>query len=165
MNYMPIIEILLFIAVIFFIARSFIVERNHKKKGPFITIGVFSYVAIFNIIIVIFIIISSFIALRNSGDNSIFNAVNLVILIPIVFIIYQVVLSLKFTLCQDGVCYLGQFFSYAKIRSVQIAKSKNKYSIVIYTNKTTLTFKVSENNKFLVEEAFKKYKVKISNVS
>ncbi len=164
MNYMPIIEILLFIAVAFFIARSFIIERKHKKKGPFITIGVFSYVAIFNIIIVIFIIISSFIAL-NGSDNSIFNVVNLVILIPIVFIIYQIVLSLKFTFCQDGVCYLGQFFSYTKIRSVQIAKSKNKYSIVIYTNKATLTFKVSENNRFLIEESFKKYKVKISNIS
>lgn len=165
MNYMSIIEILLFVAVAFFIVRSFIVERKHKKKGPFITIGVFSYVAIFNILIVIFLILSSFIALRRDGGYSLLSAVNLVILIPIVFIIYQVVLSLKFTFCQDGVCYLGQFFSYSKIISVQIAKSKNKYSIVIFTNRTTLTFKVSKNNKFLVEEAFKKYKIKISNLS
>lgn len=165
MNYTILLEILLCIAVAFFMARSFTIERNHKKKGPFITIGVFSYIAIFNVLIVIFIIITSFTSLIKGGVTSLFDPVNLLILLLVLFVIYQVVLSLKVTFCQDGICYLGEFFSYTKIKSVQTAKTKNKYSIVIYTNRKTLTFKVSKNNKILMEDAFKKYKIKVSNVA
>ncbi|MBY0756697.1 hypothetical protein K5V21_14705 [Clostridium sardiniense] len=165
MNYTILIEILLCIAVAFFMARSFTIERNHKKKGPFITIRVFSYIAIFNVLIVIFIIITSFTSLIKGGVTSLFDPVNLLILLLVLFVIYQVVLSLKVTFCQDGICYLGEFFSYTKIKSVQTAKNKNKFSIVIYTNRKTLTFKVSKNNKILIEETFNKYKIKVSNVA
>ena len=165
MKNMPILEILLFLAVAFFIGRSLTIENRHKKKGPFITVRVFSNVAIFNIVLIIFILISSFITFNSATKYSINNVMNLYILLPVIFIIYQTVLSLKFTLCQDGICYIGQFIDYKYIKSVQISKSKNKYNIVIFTQKSTLTFKVSENNKFLIEEAFKKYKIKLSKIN
>ena len=50
MNAMHIFEILLLLAVVFFIVRSVYIETSHRKKGPYIKIGVYSGIAIFNII-------------------------------------------------------------------------------------------------------------------
>ncbi|WP_024614833.1 DUF986 family protein [Clostridium sp. Ade.TY] len=153
------IEILLILAIIFFMVRSILLERNHKKKGPYITIGVFSNMAIFNVIVVIFLGISSFVAFKDTAENA---SIWLYILIPILFIIYQIYLSLKFVFCQDGVCYLGQFFDYKIIKQVQIIKVKDKFKFIIYTNRSNFNFKVNKSNKDLAEASFKKFRVKIS---
>ena len=163
MSAMHIFEILLLLAVVFFIVRSVYIETSHRKKGPYIKISVYSGIAIFNIILVLLILVFGMVSIKSSG-GTILDASSIYILIPIIFIIYQVVLSLRFTFCQDGICYLGQFYSYKKIKGVQISPIKDKFNIIVFTNKATLTFKVSKNNKFLVEETFKKYRIKITRL-
>ncbi|MDU1854518.1 MAG: hypothetical protein E6789_03325, partial [Clostridium baratii] len=119
MNAMHIFEILLLLAVVFFIVRSVYIETSHRKKGPYIKIGVYSGIAIFNIILVLLILVFGVISVKSAG-GTILDASSIYILIPILFIIYQVVLSLRFTFCQDGICYLGQFYNYKNIKGVQI---------------------------------------------
>ncbi|MEG1003266.1 hypothetical protein [Clostridium sp.] len=163
MSGMHIFEIALLVAVIFFVGRSFYIESHHKKKGPYIKIGVYSGAAIFNVMLVLFILVAGMISIKNSG-GTLLDVSSIYILIPILFIIYQTVLSLRFTFCQDGVCYLGQFYSYKQLKTVQIVPVKDKFNVIIFTNKATLSFKVNKNNKFLVEEAFKKYRIKITKL-
>ena len=55
-------------------------------------------------------------------------------------------------------------YNYKNIKGVQIVPVKDKFNIIVFTNKATLTFKVSKNNKFLVEENFKKYRIKITRL-